>query len=33
MKQANSKNCGNKTTKGSASVKRGSSDCSNCGKK
>ena len=32
MKQANSKNCGNKTTK-SSSVKRGSSDCSNCGKK
>ena len=30
MKQTNSKNCGTKATKKSASAKR-ASDCSNCG--
>ena len=33
MKQNSTKNCTGKSTKKSASVKRGASDCSNCGKK
>ena len=32
-KTTNCKNCGSKSTKKSASVKRSVSDCSNCGKK
>ena len=30
--KSNCKNCGSKSTKKSMSVKRGASDCSNCGK-